>query len=62
MTGIRQMKAGKPKSGYWATAAPGMKPEFEVDSVGQGFTRFSLALIPLAVSPAPCRLTLEAKK
>jgi hypothetical protein len=60
--GIRHMKAGKPKSGYWATPAPGTKAEFELDSVQEGCMSFSLTLIPAVVIPASCRLPLDAKK
>jgi hypothetical protein len=41
------MKAGKPISGYWATPAPGLRTEFEVDFVEEGFISFSPVCIPV---------------
>jgi hypothetical protein len=44
------MNAGKPYLPYWAVPAPGLKTEFEADSVGVGFTS-SLSLNPPSWAP-----------
>jgi hypothetical protein len=58
--GIHHMKAGKPRSGYWATPAPGLKTEFEADSVEEGFMSSPSASIPSGhrsrITPTPHKI------
>jgi hypothetical protein len=57
--GIHHMKAGKPRSGYWATPAPGLKTEFEADSVQEGFMSSPSAGIPSGILPGSHQLPIK---